>query len=184
MVREWGSIHRDELAANWSGCGFQRSHADRTAAMNAPRTTITEVEPLAERCVRLTFGDGAIHEVDLADLLEAGGVFTAIRDDRKLFEAVAVDHEFGTIVWPGDIDLDPDVLRGDKAPASGPALPRRIFSPPELRRPTGTRRCRVAREQQRSRASTVRARVLLIDDSSALAKRSFPTREDGSTVVP
>jgi hypothetical protein len=97
--------------------------------MNAPRTTITEVEPLAQRCVQLTFGDGAMHEVDLADLLEAGGVFTAIRDDRKLFEAVAVDHEFGTIVWPGDIDLDPDVLCGDKAPASGPALPRRIIQP-------------------------------------------------------
>jgi len=28
------------------------------------------------------------------------------------------------------------------------------------------------------------AGVPLFDDSSALAKRSFPTREDGSTVVP
>jgi hypothetical protein len=25
-----------------------------------------------------------------------------------------VDHEFGTIVWPADVDLDPGVLRGDK----------------------------------------------------------------------
>jgi len=104
--------------------------------MNAPRTTITEVEPLAERCVRLTFGDGAMHEVDLADLLEAGGVFTAIRDDRKLFEAVAVDHEFGTIVWPGDIDLDPDVLRGDKRQHPERRYRDESFSLPELRRPS------------------------------------------------
>jgi hypothetical protein len=97
--------------------------------MNEPRTTITEVEALAARGVRLTFGDGAVHEVDLAGLFEAGGVFAAIRDDRTLFEAVAVDHDFGTITWPGDIDLDPDVLRGDQAPASGAVLPRRVIQP-------------------------------------------------------
>jgi hypothetical protein len=97
--------------------------------MNASRTTITEVEPLADRWVRLTFGDGAVHEVDLADLLQAGGVFASIRDDREIFDAVAVDQEFGTIAWPGDIDLDPDVLRGDQAPASGLALPRRVIQP-------------------------------------------------------
>ena len=67
----------------------------------------TEVQPLAKRWVPLTFADGAVHEVDLAGLLQAGGVFASIRDDRKIFEAVAVDHEFGTIEWPGDIDLDP-----------------------------------------------------------------------------
>jgi Protein of unknown function (DUF2442) len=97
--------------------------------MTASRTTITDVEPLAERWVRLTFGDGAIHEVDLAGLLDAGGVFASIRDDRAVFEAVTVDHEFGTIVWPGDVDLDPDVLRGDQQPASGSELPRRVIQP-------------------------------------------------------
>jgi hypothetical protein len=40
-----------------------------------------------------------------------------------------VNAEFGTIEWPGDIDLDPDVLRGDQPPASGPALPRRVIQP-------------------------------------------------------
>jgi hypothetical protein len=70
-----------------------------------------------------------VHELDLADLLQAGGVFGSIRDDREIFDAVAVDQEFGTIAWPDDIDLDPDVLRGDQAPASGLALPRRVFQP-------------------------------------------------------
>jgi len=97
--------------------------------MNPSRTTVTEVEPLAERWIRLTFADGAVHEVDVSGLLQTGGVFAPIRDDRNAFEAVAVDHEFGTIQWPGDIDLDPDVLRGDQQPASGPALPRRVIQP-------------------------------------------------------
>ena len=43
--------------------------------MTASRTTITDVEPLTGHWVRLTFVDGAIHEIDLADVLEAGGVF-------------------------------------------------------------------------------------------------------------
>jgi hypothetical protein len=99
------------------------------AAMNSSRTTITDVEPLSERWVRLTFADGAVHEVDLGGVLEVGGVFAPIRDDRELFEAATVDQEFGTITWPGDIDLDPDVLRGDEAPASGAPLPRRVIQP-------------------------------------------------------
>ena len=97
--------------------------------MNASRTTITEVEPLAERWLRLTFADGAVHEVDLAGVLETGGVFAQIRDDRDVFEAVTVDREFGTVRWPGDVDLDPDVLRGDELPASGAAIPRRVIQP-------------------------------------------------------
>jgi hypothetical protein len=56
-------------------------------------------------------------------------VLAPIRDERAVFEAVAVDREFGTIVWPGDIDLDPDVLRGDQQPASTRTLPRRIVQP-------------------------------------------------------
>ena len=65
--------------------------------MNPSRTTVTEVEPLAERWIRLTFADGAVHEVDLSGLLQTGGVFAPIRDDRNVFEAVAVDHELSLI---------------------------------------------------------------------------------------
>lgn len=97
--------------------------------MNASRTTITQAEPLDGRWVRLTFGDGAVHEVDLAGLLQAGGVLKSIGDDRELFRAVNVNREFGTVEWPGGIDLDPDVLRGDQLPATGTALPRRVIQP-------------------------------------------------------
>lgn len=95
--------------------------------MTAPRTTVTSVEPLDGRWLRLTFADGAVHELDLAPVLEAGGVFSAIRDNDELFRAVEVDHEFGAITWPGEIDLDPDVLRGDQQPATGTELPRRVI---------------------------------------------------------
>lgn len=96
--------------------------------MNA-RTTVTEVEPLANRWLRLTFADGALHEVDLTGVLEPGGVFAPIRDGRDVFECVPVDREFETIGWAADIDFDPDVLRGDQLPASGVALPRRVIQP-------------------------------------------------------
>ena len=69
--------------------------------MTAPRTTVTGVEPLDGRWLRLTFADGAVHELDLAPVLQAGGVFSAIHDDDETFRAVEVDREFGTIVWPG-----------------------------------------------------------------------------------
>ncbi len=94
--------------------------------MTAPRTTITGVEPLHDRWLRLTFADGAVHEIDLATVFEAGGVFSALLDDDRLFRAVEVDSTFGTIAWPGDIDLDPDVLRGDQLPANGRVIRRKI----------------------------------------------------------
>jgi Protein of unknown function (DUF2442) len=97
--------------------------------MTSPRSSVTQVEPLPGHWVRLSFGDGAVHEVDLSAVLAAGGVFAAIRDDRATFEAVAVNTEFGTIEWPGEVDLDPDVLRGDQRPASGAELPRRVVQP-------------------------------------------------------
>ncbi len=97
--------------------------------MNTTRTRIVQAEPLADHWLRLVFADGAVHDVDLAGLLQTGGVLAPIRDDRERFEAVIVDEEFGTISWPGDIDLDPDVLRGDHPPASGARLPRRVIQP-------------------------------------------------------
>ena len=96
--------------------------------MNDPRVRITEATPLDGHWLRLTFADGAVHEVDLGDLLAEGGVFTPIYSDREVFEAVVVD-EFETIAWPGEVDLDPWVLRGLKAPEGRDALRRRVVAP-------------------------------------------------------
>lgn len=63
-------------------------------------------------------------------MLARGGVFAPIRDSRDLFEQVRVNPETQTIEWPGEIDLDPDVLYGRFEPASGVTLERRIVRAP------------------------------------------------------
>jgi hypothetical protein len=90
---------------------------------------ITKVEPREGHWLRLWFADGAVKDVDVGPILW-GPVFEAIRSDRRIFDAVRVDEELGTIAWPGDVDLDPDVLYGPHEPASGIRLERR-----EVRRP-------------------------------------------------
>jgi Protein of unknown function (DUF2442) len=49
------------------------------------------------------------------------GVFAPIRESRELFEQVRVNPETRTVEWPGEVDLDPDVLYGRMSPhpASG-----------------------------------------------------------------
>ena len=68
---------------------------------------IKQVVPLGGHCVRLSLTDGRTIERDVAPLL-SGRVFEAIRRDAALFRQVRVEH--GTLVWPGDVDLCPDVL--------------------------------------------------------------------------
>lgn len=70
---------------------------------------VRAVEVLDGFKVNLTFTDGSRKIVDLEKFLW-GPVFEPIRQDRKLFQAVSVDEEAGTIVWPNGADIDPDVL--------------------------------------------------------------------------
>lgn len=92
--------------------------------------SVTHVEPLEGHWLRLSFSDGSVKDVDLTELLSRGGVFAAIRDDRKLFEQVRLKRDSRTIEWPGEIDLDPDVLYGSHEPASGIRISRRIVRAP------------------------------------------------------
>jgi hypothetical protein len=67
--------------------------------------------------LRLTLSNGAVVERDVEKYL-IGPVFEEIRTNPTLFAQVRVDH--GTVVWPGEIDLCPDVLISDGA-SSEPA---------------------------------------------------------------
>lgn len=91
---------------------------------------ITHALPLQDRWLRLRFDDGAVVDVDLAPVFRRGGVYRALGEDATLFAEVRVDPLFGTVVWPGDVDLDPDVLYGRAEPGSGVALERRVVIAP------------------------------------------------------
>lgn len=91
---------------------------------------VTDVEPLEGHSIRVTFSDGAIKEIDLSELLAAGGVFTPIYERREVFEQVRVNPESRTVEWPGDVDLDPEVLYGRFEPASGHRIARRTVRGP------------------------------------------------------
>lgn len=71
---------------------------------------IQAVKPLIGRVVRLTLSDGTVVERDLTDLL-VGPVFEPIVASDDLFRRVDVDY--GTLVWPGDVDIAPETLIWD-----------------------------------------------------------------------
>jgi DNA-binding transcriptional LysR family regulator len=70
---------------------------------------LLEATPVGDRVYRLRFADGAAGEVDLAYLLEYGGVFEPLRDE-EFFRALRADPEAGTIVWPNGADVAPETL--------------------------------------------------------------------------
>lgn len=80
---------------------------------------IVEVEPLEAYRLRVRFEDGMVGVVDVAELVSFTGVFTPLKD-RSYFLQVHVNPEIGTICWPNDADLDPDVLY---AQISGEPIP-------------------------------------------------------------
>ena len=79
---------------------------------------------IGTRMLRVAFSDGLVCELDFASCKD--GLFASLRDD-EVFHAVTADRVAGTISFPGGIDFDPDVLRGDVAAASRqhPVLVRR-----------------------------------------------------------
>ncbi|MEK7327314.1 MAG: DUF2442 domain-containing protein [Chloroflexota bacterium] len=71
---------------------------------------ITKVRHIAEYRLELTFADGIQAELDFRNrVIGRGGVFKQL-EDVEFFRQVRVDPEIGSIVWPNDVDFDPDVL--------------------------------------------------------------------------
>lgn len=71
---------------------------------------IRGVEPLPGRTVRLTLSNGLVVVRDLTDLLR-GPLFDPIAASDEAFWAVGVDY--GTLVWPGGVDLAPETIIWD-----------------------------------------------------------------------
>lgn len=76
-----------------------------------PMIRISEVRPLAGRLVQLTLTDGSVVERDLSELLDGVGVFERISFDDAAFREVFVDY--GTLAWPGEVDIAPETLIWD-----------------------------------------------------------------------
>jgi hypothetical protein len=70
---------------------------------------IVEVQPLEGYCLHFRFEDDTEGVVDVAQIVEFTGVFAPLKD-REYFIKVCVNPELGTICWPNEADLDPDVL--------------------------------------------------------------------------
>jgi len=83
---------------------------------------IVAAEPRPNYRLWIRFTGGAEGEVDLNHLV-GKGVFDKWRDPAE-FTRVFVDPATGTVAWPGEIDLDPDVLfsRLTGAPLPGSAV--------------------------------------------------------------
>ncbi len=71
---------------------------------------IVNVQYLQDYKLELTFSDGIRGLIDFKKkIVGRGGVFQPL-EDLNFFRQVRVDSEVGTIVWPNDVDFDPDVL--------------------------------------------------------------------------
>ena len=71
---------------------------------------VIAVRPLDSYRLELSFDNGVSGVVDLDGwLIGAGGVMQPL-SDPDFFRQVSVDEEAGTIRWPNDVDLCPDVL--------------------------------------------------------------------------
>ncbi len=70
--------------------------------------SIVDVDARPEYRLWLQFEDGVEGVIDLSDLV-GRGVFAAWTD-LKVFQAVTIDLESGTVAWPHGIDLAPDTL--------------------------------------------------------------------------
>ncbi len=79
---------------------------------------ITAYEPAGGYRLMVSFNDGTRREIDLEPVLR-GELFAPLRDP-KLFNAVRLDKEFGTLVWPNGADFDPATLHD--WPECGPRL--------------------------------------------------------------
>lgn len=70
---------------------------------------VQHVTPLEGFRLRVGFTDGTERVIDIEPFLR-GPIFERVRNERAFFEAVELDPELGTIVWPNGADIDPDVL--------------------------------------------------------------------------
>jgi len=79
--------------------------------MNALNPRVTQVQPRDDHRLALTFSNGERGVYDCRPLLDVG-VFQELKD-LEYFKQARLLH--GTVVWPNEQDLCPDVLYRESA---------------------------------------------------------------------
>jgi hypothetical protein len=70
---------------------------------------LIEATPTEGYAVHVRFEDSTRADIDLAYLLDYGGVFEPLRDP-EFFRQLRADPDAGTIVWPNEADIAPETL--------------------------------------------------------------------------
>jgi hypothetical protein len=114
-----------------SGLGLPAEHL--RPVRDPEMLSIRSVKVLDDYWLRLTLSDGTEIERSVRELLW-GPVFQCLRTDYSLFRRARVRH--GTVEWPGDLDLAPEVLIWGPDPqgAVGPPLARLALQHPGAQR--------------------------------------------------
>ncbi len=73
---------------------------------------VTDVQPLDDRRLRLTFNDGLVRDVDCSFLMH--GTLGQPLNDPDYFKQVRVDEDARTVVWPNGLDPSPELLYGER----------------------------------------------------------------------
>ena len=81
---------------------------------------VVEVEPLSGHRIRVRFDDGNEGVYDMTPML-GFGVFEALSDDDVFYRAHVA---YGTVVWPGGLDIAPERLWTDCDPIGEDWRPR------------------------------------------------------------
>jgi hypothetical protein len=79
-----------------------------------------DVPHIRDYILEITFSDGLVAEVDFRDRIVGRGAVFSPLEDVAFFRQVRVDPDFGTLVWPNDVDFCLEVLY---AKAAGRPLP-------------------------------------------------------------
>jgi Protein of unknown function (DUF2442) len=69
---------------------------------------VVSAKPLSEYRLDVTFNDG-VRGVFPVEPEKRGGVFLKLLD-KKIFDAVSINPDFGCVEWPGGVDLDPEAM--------------------------------------------------------------------------
>ena len=76
--------------------------------MTHPIHRVAQFEIVGPYTLSVAFTDGTTQEINFRPVLH-GVLFGPLRD-LKVFNAVVLDHEVGTLAWPNGADFDPATL--------------------------------------------------------------------------